>query len=140
MNAQQYKRYQDSVAYHLKDLNAVSTGACLECEDCGLGLKTCPHCDGEKIDIEQEEGACPNCSGSGYIAPSLDEFTSANESSFSWHACEACGSTLGGDRHPAHGVDKDGAILHLSVCTDCLYYLNYGQLDDMAMMEIEQAN
>lgn len=91
-----------------------------------------------------------------------DEFTDqdddnvrelAEEPSFSWTECDGCGSRLGGDRHPAHGViepeDKpqritarmnNGAtradaqyaeserdtLLHLEICVDCLMYLANG--------------
>lgn len=104
MTKSEYAEYQAAVERNLKGLEFVSTGACPGCEDCGL---------------EKE--------ATGY------EIETATEPSFSWSSCDACGSTLGGDRHPAHGRMSDGTLLHLNVCTDCLYYLNYGQLDDTTM-------
>ena len=61
----------------------------------------------------------------------------ASEPHFSWSHCESCGSTLGGNRYAAHGIEKDGSLNHFEVCEDCLYFLNYGQLDDQSMIEIE---
>ncbi len=51
----------------------------------------------------------------------------AEEPGFSWASCDSCGSTFGGDRHPAHAVTSDGDIIHLDVCTDCVMYLGAGE-------------
>ena len=109
MNAKQYEDYKAAAEHNLRGLEFVSTGACPGCEECGLG----------------EE-------------PSEEEIELAGEPHFSWSSCECCGSTLGGDREPAHGRDKDGAIVHFAICQDCLYFLNYGQLDDASMLKIEK--
>lgn len=67
-------------------------------------------------------GACPGCEHCGLSdEPSDNERELAEEAHFSWSACDSCGSTFGGDRHPAHYL-SDGAIVHLAVCTDCLFY------------------
>lgn len=142
MTTTEYQAYQEAVARGLKGLHAVSTGACPGCEDCGLTDSQCSHCDGEGIDVEQpddgtQDRPCPKCGGTGIIEPTEHDRELADEPHFSWHACECCGSTLGGDRHPAHGLDANGDLIHFEVCTDCLYYLNYGQLDDMTMMEMQ---
>lgn len=111
MNKAEYLKYQAAVQHGLKGLTHVSTGACPGCVDCGL--------PDEPTDQERELAEEPN---------------------FSRLACDCCGSRLGGDRHPAHGfLTQDGAehLCHMQVCSDCEYYLNYGQLDDSAMMEIE---
>jgi len=50
-----------------------------------------------------------------------------SEAFFSWSACEACGSTLGGDRYAAHGC-IDGNVVHFHICTDCLFYHANGEL------------
>lgn len=110
MNATQFETYKQAVEHNLKGLSFVSTGACPGCDECGLSDE-----------------------------PTEQERELAEEPSFSWSACEACGSSLGGNRHPAHGIMEDGAILHLSICMDCLYFLNYGQLDDASMQEIEDS-
>jgi len=67
-------------------------------------------------------GACPSCEACGYeqaVAPH-----------FSWLPCDACGSVLGGTRYPAHGRvgGLDGRIIHLEICENCLFYIEYGTL------------
>ena len=71
-------------------------------------------------------GTCPDC-------PDCEDIGEDEREGFRWSACDACGRALGGDRHPAHGL-ADGQVLHLSVCTDCLYYLEYGHLDESCRM------
>jgi hypothetical protein len=63
------------------------------------GCSDCPVCDGEESD----------------------------EGHFSWQSCEVCGSSLGGDRYAAHALDKDGNLVHLEVCVDCLAYIANGE-------------
>lgn len=109
MTKSEYARYQAAAERNLEGLEFVSTGACPGCDECGLSESPTEH-----------ERGC------------------ADEGGFSWSSCEACGSTLGGSRYPAHGRDKNGDLLHFEVCEDCLMYLNYGQLDDMSMMEMER--
>lgn len=105
---EKYERYQKTVDENLEGLEHVSSGPCPGCEECGLS----------------EE-------------PSDEEYDLASEPHFSRSPCEACGSRLGGDRYPAHGI-LDGEIIHFNVCPDCYYYLTYGHLDDMSMMEVEE--
>lgn len=54
-----------------------------------------------------------------------------SEGSFSWSACESCGSTLGGNRHDAHAIHREAfgpnakrpdEVRHITICTDCLLY------------------
>ena len=85
-------------------------------------------------------GACPgckDCDSFGLPEDATDEqCQEAEEPSFSRSPCEACGSTLGGDRHPAHGTRRrtnlftnltdHGEIVHLDICTDCLFYIANG--------------
>lgn len=112
MTKQEFEQFKQAIEHNLKGLEHISTGACPGCDECGLSDE-----------------------------PSDHERDLAGEPSFSWCACECCGSSLGGDRHPAHGVISDatktGQILHFLVCSDCLYYLNYGALDDTQMAEME---
>lgn len=56
---------------------------------------------------------------------------------FSKRSCEICGDRFDGDREAWHGI-IDGAIVHGSCCEDCVYYINYGRLDDKTMAEIER--
>jgi hypothetical protein len=60
------------------------------------------------------------------------------ESEFSYSPCECCRRPLGGDRYAAKGYHAESnEVFEYSVCTDCLYYAEYGQLDDMTMMDIK---
>lgn len=54
-----------------------------------------------------------------------------DEGGFSWGPCESCGSTLGGNRYPAHAIHREafgpGAkrpddVHHIEICTDCLIW------------------
>jgi hypothetical protein len=102
-----YREYQQEVARRLEGLTHVSTGASPGCDGCSLEADA----SAEAIEV-------------------------AGEPHFSWGLCDACGSSQGGGRHPAHGVSAEFGILHLNVCTDCVYYLNYGRLDDETMDKI----
>jgi hypothetical protein len=94
---------------HYTDGLDVSPGSCPGCADCGVSTLWSP--------------------SRGYHATDED-YQLAEEPSFSWQACEACGSSLGGDRHPAHGVDEDDQIVHLDICTDCLMFSANGDLPE----------
>lgn len=60
------------------------------------------------------------------------------EDFFSWRPCDCCGTHLGGSRQDANGWNPTTKeILDFTVCTDCLYYVEYGRLDDMTMQEME---
>lgn len=63
---------------------------------------------------------------------------SAEEPHFSWTSCDCCGSPLGGDREYASGYNPITKAIcgPYSVCEDCIYYAEYGRLDDMTMMDI----
>jgi hypothetical protein len=56
---------------------------------------------------------------------------------FSWHPCECCGSPLGGSREYLYARNEANEIVQFEICVDCVYYVNYGRLDDMTMMEVE---
>lgn len=63
------------------------------------------------------------------------------EEYFSWQPCECCGSPLGGSRFDCNGAirNPDGTFepsISFSVCIDCVYYAEYGRLDDLTMMEV----
>jgi len=56
---------------------------------------------------------------------------------FSWSSCDCCGSMLGGNRYDCNGWNpRVKEIQEYTVCADCVYYAEYGQLDDMTMMDI----
>lgn len=98
--------YLEALEHNLRGLSHVSAGACPTCEHCGpFDPDDCDACD------------------------------VANEGGFSWSSCDACGSSLGGDRYPAHGFSKpfdngDDILVHLDVCADCLCYLANGDVPE----------
>ena len=55
------------------------------------------------------------------------------EEGFSWYWCDMCSRNLGGNRTVHLGLTKNDDIIEYSLCDDCLYYNEYGQLDDMTM-------
>lgn len=121
--------FTEAVERGLKGLEHVSTGACPGCHECGLETERCPKCKGFG---EVDYAPCDYCRGDGDVDVSPDnqkKIDHAEEPHFSWHACDCCGSDLGGDRHPAHGIAKINdreTLVHLDVCTDCLCYLANG--------------
>ena len=121
--------YKAAVEYNLKGLGYVSTGACLGCAECGLADKRCPDCRG--FGVREDEHDCPIYKGEGTVPCDEKDRDSREEPGFSWSPCDCCGSSLGGDRHPAHGRSKDDSLIHLDVCTDCLFYINYGDLPEL---------
>lgn len=56
---------------------------------------------------------------------------------FSHSPCDCCGG-IAGNRYHATGYNPDTKEAYCyEVCEDCIYYNEYGQLDDTQMMEIE---
>jgi hypothetical protein len=110
MTKEEYQEYEKAVSENTKGFHYCSSGYCPGCPECENFYGTID--DGENY-------------------PDIDP-------SFSWHSCEICGSHLGGDRYPAHTIDDDENIVHFEACVDCVYYLEYGHLDDLTMMEIEE--
>lgn len=62
------------------------------------------------------------------------------EEYFSWKPCDCCGDTLGGNRIDCNSYNPElrEIVGPYRICTDCYYYAEYGRLDDMTMMEIEE--
>lgn len=64
-----------------------------------------------------------------------------NEPYFSWRPCDCCGCHLGGNRYDCNGYNpatkevQDG----YRVCEDCVYFVEYGRLDDTTMMRIAKS-
>lgn len=103
-------KYTEAVERRLKGLNAASTGVCPGCEDCASNH------DMTLADFNAAYDACK---------------ISHHEASFSWSACEVCGSTLGGDRYAWHAITSDGELLHRdNACTDCVLYLGNGDVPE----------
>ncbi len=58
---------------------------------------------------------------------------------FSWSPCQCCGTHLGGDRYECNGynVKTKEVEEYDCICQDCVYYAEYGQLDDQTMLDME---
>lgn len=100
-------RFTDSIAHYLDGLH-IATGSAASCPECCQSFGLDP--DG---DTDENQAA-------------IDE--SGDEGGFSWSQCDSCGTTLGGDRHAAHGWpigDNAADLIHLDICTDCaLFHAN----------------
>jgi len=71
---------------------------------------------------------------------SCGEIINDDEGYFSRHSCDCCRTRLGGQRYHASGWNpKHKTVFCYEVCRNCLYYAEYGRLDDQAMLELEQA-
>ena len=117
MNKQEYKEYCETVSRNLDNIEHISTGLCSSCHECQSAY-----------DYEDQKTFDEDiCSGVVFDEPS-----------FSRSSCTACGSTLGGDRHVAHGIVND-TIFHFDICGNCWYYHEYGRLDDTTMEKIENS-
>ena len=58
---------------------------------------------------------------------------------FSWQPCDCCGRPLGGNREDMCGYNPTTKEVQrdYSICVDCVYYVEYGCLDDTTMDEID---
>jgi len=62
-----------------------------------------------------------------------------NEPHFSWQRCDCCQRPLGGDREFATGFNPTTKeVREYEICMDCVYYAEYGRLDDATMQKVEQ--
>lgn len=62
---------------------------------------------------------------------------SGDESYFSHRPCECCSRPLAGDRYEASGYNPHTNEVQIyEVCSDCLYFAEYGQLDDSTMLDM----
>lgn len=134
--SQAQREYVEFVEYNTKGLQAITTGPCAGCEMCRdkLGLSLACECGAPEV-----EGLyCDVCRDSGLRKPTEEEFGEqistgevCCEPFFSWDGCDICGSSLGGEFEPWHGVDFDGEIFHGNcACVDCVQYLANGTLPE----------
>lgn len=100
--------FEQAVERNLRGVHFFSVGAMCGCDECGLSE-----------DATQHEQDC------------------ANEGGFSWSSCDSCGSHLGGNRYPAHGIiaetmeaARGAEATHFDVCVDCLMYHANGDLPE----------
>jgi len=72
----------------------------------------------------------------------VSEEDGCTEPSFSWHPCDCCGRSQGGDRYDCNGYNSNTREVQdgYSVCVDCVYYAEYGVLDDQTMMDVEASD
>ena len=118
MTKKEYAEYQAAVAAFFEKEGI---------ENLSSGHIRCPDCQEDFSD----DGPCPDC------GKSVEDFP--DEPFFSWRPCECCGRPLDGDRYHATGYNRtEDAIQEYDVCTDCIYYAEYGQLDDTTMEEIKK--
>jgi hypothetical protein len=118
MNRHEYAEYERAVAefFERESISNLSSGH-LTCPEHGCGA-------------EWDEGdECPNGHGPRELW---------DEPFFSWRPCECCRRPLGGDRQHATGWNPTTReIQEYDICVDCLYYAEYGRLDDTTMLELE---
>jgi hypothetical protein len=81
-------------------------------------MATCSRLDGVENLSTGGNDSCDTCGvdseGGGYFI--------AGDLPFSWSDCDSCGSTVAGQRYPAHGhiFWMDSAQLcHFDICEDC---------------------
>jgi hypothetical protein len=104
-----YREYCESVAHYMKGLTPSGSGPASCCTDCQ-----------DQYDLSESDN--------------WDEVI--DEGGFSSASCDCCGRSLGGDRYILHAFDSDDNLYHLEACVDCVYFLEYGRLDDMTMLDI----
>ena len=57
---------------------------------------------------------------------------------FSSRPCEICGTPLAGQRHLMVRIHPRDPNQNYSGCDDCQNYIEYGQLDDQTMLDIDK--
>lgn len=109
-----YREYESDVATGLTGFEHVSSGSSPGCSDC--------------LECDTPDD------------PPENWHDSANEPHFSRYPCDICRRSLGGDRYPVHAFATcDDGLGHFDACSDCMYYVEYGRLDDTTMASIEAA-
>ena len=122
MNKKEYQEYEKRVAKFFEEEGI---------QNLSIGRAKCPDCG---FDFYQEGiSGLPIKCGCGNTLDSLEE------PFFSGEWCDCCGTHLAGDRYKASGYNPNTKeIYDYEVCPDCLYYAEYGRLDDMTMLDIEE--
>jgi hypothetical protein len=75
-----------------------------------------------------------------FFSHGLCNLSSEGEPFFSWSSCQCCGTRLGGDRYECNGYNEQTKEVeeYNRICSDCVYYAEYGRLDDSTMMDMEE--
>ncbi len=93
-----------------------------------------PPCDDCDVKLDSD-GECPECK------KQLGDMDRP-EPYFSWRSCECCGDTDGGNREDYIafniGDPEDDTEYEVAICEDCVYFNEYGRLDDTAMMAVDK--
>jgi hypothetical protein len=64
------------------------------------------------------------------------EYPVKNE--FDYRKCECCGrDENAGERFTMVAISNTNVTYEFEFCVDCMYYAEYGQLDDMTMLDME---
>jgi hypothetical protein len=121
----EYEEYCAAVEEFFKTEGITNlSGGHLTCQNCGFDDE---EVDGHTVNFTDEE-KCIKCGASREMM---------DEPYFSWRSCECCGGMLGGNREHATGYNPTTKeIQEYEVCSNCIYFAEYGKLDDMTMMEI----
>lgn len=89
---------------------------------------------------KQEYDAYESAVKSFFEKEGINCLSGDGEPYFSWRYCDCCSRPLGGMREDSKGYNPTtNEIYEYSVCEDCLYYVEYGQLDDMTMMDMKDS-
>jgi hypothetical protein len=109
--------FQQSFEQHTKDFSFLYPGKAAVCGECL---------------------ASNGVENTGEIDAMQQQLYELEEPHFSWSPCQACGSTLGGDRYVAHGditeksaqfhAGNTSELIHLHVCVDCIQYIANDEL------------
>lgn len=85
-------------------------------------------------------GAFFEAEGINSLSTVSDNALGEVEPYFSWTRCACCKTTLGGNRYDCVGYNPTTRLFQdgYSVCEDCVYFAEYGKLDDMTMLEVAQ--
>ena len=116
MTKQEYAEYVESVDefFRREGIQNLSTGH-IKCPDC---------------QVEFECSECPEC------GKDAGEFPV--EPYFSWRPMRMLCRGEAGDRYDATGYNPTTKeVQEYSVCQDCIYFAEFGTLDDQTMLEIE---
>jgi hypothetical protein len=81
-----------------------------------------------------ENTGVANCAECEECEADYDE--SHGDPYFSWHPCECCGGTLGGNRIDVLANCGDSEVREYAICEDCYYFAEYGRLDDTTMLRV----
>ena len=65
----------------------------------------------------------------------------SGETYFSNSRCDCCNRPFGGDREDCNGYNPITKEIQegYSICSDCVHYAEYGELDDTTMMDMGES-